>query len=1458
MIDDISSSQGKILTDGGGKISPAQMEVILNLFDPSRERQGHSIQIRCMGFKGILTIDSDIPEEGLGSIQFRPSMLKFDVDKPEGILGVVKVFECSPLRLNRDVLTLLFSLGKEGPAGGEWRPASYIERLQEAELQKICELLLDEEKARLQLRSSLSFVATKELYSDSIDFKLLSDPFFFELLQQIYISKTRSLRRKAHIPVEQACLLVGVPDPKGVLKDGEIFIKIKFAGENEARIITGPIMIYRNPCLFPGDIRIVNAVDELALHFLENVLVMPASDTVKTSLASECSGGDNDGDEFSCIWDPNLVPPKNREAEAFDYDGFQMQRAKEVPPNEELALEQTVINCMCNQSLGRIAHTHLAVADLKDESANDPLAIDLAKSHCQAVDYSKTGIAPTISIEAKKLVCMRGYPDFMEKKGLSYCSKKPLGALYRRSVALVPEIHLGEVSATSIQVPDVRFQYPGAELFRESALKNYDHFVNDMKRIMVHFDLQSEAEAILLMPTTWRDEEFAPNCGASLQSLRETVNALRLKYLKVFHRDERLLLDQNEMKAKASAWYSVAYEHQQFRSFAWVVSDTLISILSQPQIAMTPLTSGSFDARFDGIGGAILSSWTKSAQSLLITVARKEALFQKLQQMCLSHSLKKYGSVELLLCDDLSDLDVCAPIPFDIRAINEASPLNDIEAHYLEVHIYPRVYTRSRSELFRNRTIPLIKVAFDLESKYSIDICAKEDGVNKAMLIRILYSLHPTHLLFFSSLMEWARASGVVRWASSSNASSGAGFIRTGEFHAIMVSFLMQYRKYVMEDINALVNSYQRAPDSCLIDSAISSNAADLSLLLFSFFEFGFSMKNEFLYEWPLPGSPVHELNGDTVSQFSSKCGRSLHSLALSRSWLFCLKHASDHEKAETSFTYNFDRNLSEKLGDIKDFHAAKLANQSGASITIACRGNGSDELEDDSIARGKGSNVALVLHATGSCFQIKLLRAALLELINYSRCQYVGIIRSLASKYFIEGATLLYARHAETKKTVLHVEDYFGPSGRCFHETNRLSTLHCHPRAEPYMGWKDVFKSSMKEKIITQLETFDPSKGSSLRMSIHFGRFYLVNAHLCLSKFTNVSIEEIEVAINNNKHRANDDRPSFNPTLPIDYGKIHADSRVDTKRENTTSSNITRCKADGSRLPPKRKSSMLASGYYSSLCTSEEVEFNSDKALQSISSALKGLGFAEAKNSAAKLPTGNYNNSKWVIEKKVSASYDAAVLLDDACNVLCVSERPLSWVHGTLLAPSSSSIAPSREGNNLSASSTPRFYDIRIKVTTTKLAQVDDELYKFACPGGACPIEVNNNGDPIPTKTSNSENVAFARRVDTRSVFRYESPANRDDDETPPVCMLATLSRGAHYESVDLMSKSFFLDFSLEIDTTPLVSRLSNVSCSSSTDAWMEAVLERVVAVGDNLPWLMGDDPKPPVCSAAVEEKDE
>lgn len=76
--------------------------------------------------------------------------------------------------------------------------------------------------------------------------------------------------------------------------------------DRQPRTIIGKVIVARNPCYHPGDIRVLNAVALPAKYnYLREVIAFPTKGP--RPHADEMSGGDLDGDKYFVCWDPDLV-----------------------------------------------------------------------------------------------------------------------------------------------------------------------------------------------------------------------------------------------------------------------------------------------------------------------------------------------------------------------------------------------------------------------------------------------------------------------------------------------------------------------------------------------------------------------------------------------------------------------------------------------------------------------------------------------------------------------------------------------------------------------------------------------------------------------------------------------------------------------------------------------------------------------------------------------------------------------------------------------------------------------------------------------------------------------------------------------------------------------------------------------------------------------------------------------
>jgi hypothetical protein len=93
-------------------------------------------------------------------------------------------------------------------------------------------------------------------------------------------------------------------------------------------------------------------------------------------------------------------------------------------------------------------------------------------------------------------------------------------------------------------------------------------------------------------------------------------------------------------------------------------------------------------------------------------------------------------------------------------------------------------------------------------------------------------------------------------------------------------------------------------------------------------------------FVWPVPGSPVHEWTAQEIRKFSSFCLRALHCWLYSRCWQALLQQAAMDENAYVTFVQRLPPSLSDALRGSTPFHVAVLQAASNAVVTMEYDGS--------------------------------------------------------------------------------------------------------------------------------------------------------------------------------------------------------------------------------------------------------------------------------------------------------------------------------------------------------------------------------------------------------------------------------------------------------------------------------------------------------------------------------------
>ncbi|CAF1222657.1 unnamed protein product [Adineta steineri] len=394
-------------TDGIGKISwglagrvAQQMHIPLY----SKEDIPSAYQIRVAGCKGIVAID---PNSTLNDyyISVRDSMMKFPSD--DWNLEICEFARPMTLTLNNQVIRLLSDLGNS-----------------------------DDVFIAFQNRGFTQWEVPEDQQPSAIDIAVQKNASYS-------LSKDNLITNRIPIPPEDGRNLFGVADETGELKYGECFIQCSSLnaannGQRKFRVITGPILVTKNPCLWPGDFRQLQAVRNRKLEeCMRDVIVFPINGHRPHS--NEIAGSDLDGDKYWVYWGDRLRIEQN--VEPLSYEAAKKTEVSLI--NQQIIVNHIVESFEAGVILGMIANTHTVVADQDEKHSFSEPCKKLAELFALAVDSPKTGKFVDIAeIRPFQTKYCESWPKFMRKFGKpTYDSDSILEKLFLKAERKYYEWH---------------------------------------------------------------------------------------------------------------------------------------------------------------------------------------------------------------------------------------------------------------------------------------------------------------------------------------------------------------------------------------------------------------------------------------------------------------------------------------------------------------------------------------------------------------------------------------------------------------------------------------------------------------------------------------------------------------------------------------------------------------------------------------------------------------------------------------------------------------------------------------------------------------------------------------------------------------------------------------------------------------------------------------------------------
>ncbi|XP_052702358.1 uncharacterized protein LOC128178957 [Crassostrea angulata] len=457
---------------------------------------------------------------------------------------------------------------------------------------ELSDMLLDNDVAFVNLRELSIGIDFENLHQKGVSF--VCEPFFRSLLTCIFHRKLKDLknRTRIQIPLRKGRYMMGTSDETKSLAYGQVFIQYSAEPHHpmiSVKTVLGKVVVTKNPCFHPGDLRILEAVDIPGLRHMVDCIVFPQRGS--RPHPNEMSGSDLDGDEYFVCWDERLHSIENQNPMDFP-------KAKKKSLESDITVPdivEFVANYIQNDNLGIIANTHLALADYEPDGIFSSSCIELAKMHSDAVDFPKTGNAPSL----QNFKSPEKYPDFMMKRDkLQYTSSEIIGKLYRQCRFLLPKAQ-NQAFKNDFGECDIPF-LPLSQRDIENAILQRNVYNESILQIMNAYGIENEAEACTGLVESARSKrgclkDEAYNVEKAIRSqISVLFERTKTEFFKEFGVENLSVLESISISRKALAWYTVTYEDRfrtskQLLSFPWVVADVIC------QMKLKLLQTNAFD-----------------------------------------------------------------------------------------------------------------------------------------------------------------------------------------------------------------------------------------------------------------------------------------------------------------------------------------------------------------------------------------------------------------------------------------------------------------------------------------------------------------------------------------------------------------------------------------------------------------------------------------------------------------------------------------------------------------------------------------------------------------------------------------------------------------------------------------------------------------------------------------------
>ena len=527
-----------IITDGIGKISEDLLDLSCKVWgiDNTNKRIISAIQIRFMGCKGVLALDPDLPKN---TVHFRESQKKFETD--DTTLNICSVANYKEGFLNRQFIILLSTLGVDD---------KIFENIEDNIINRYMDLLTDPYKAfcndnslKKEFKEILGYFAKTFEYFLSKKINLLVEPLFSQFLNIFVYSKLINIKYDGRLSDNKCVCLMGVIDETNTLKENQVYIHLINSNENIDLILEQPILVYRSPSLFPGDIQKFKAVNNPLLKHMVNVIVF-SKKGIRPKF-NELSGGDLDGDRYFILYNETIINSiKNLYKPLEDIKYSDNNNIKSIK-KEKITIKDSIkciINTTSNNLVGLICNNHMAFADESKYKAKDEKCVKLCEYFNQEIDACKLGNFIELSTLKKENLIKQKKPDFLSNGILNkynmYISPGILGKLYRKinKNKIFNSFKYNFFEKAIRRKYEINYNLITKNCFKylSDAYVIYDSYKISLCNLMKKYNFCTETELFLNIRIFKNNRGYRGKSNSSSLELAELIENIHKKIIEIF------------------------------------------------------------------------------------------------------------------------------------------------------------------------------------------------------------------------------------------------------------------------------------------------------------------------------------------------------------------------------------------------------------------------------------------------------------------------------------------------------------------------------------------------------------------------------------------------------------------------------------------------------------------------------------------------------------------------------------------------------------------------------------------------------------------------------------------------------------------------------------------------------------------------------------------------------------